>query len=57
MVAAVARAPRLSPASRFSELVDGWLFQLGATKPAAPTPWPPTGGTWRDRSARHDGGP
>ncbi len=37
MVAAVASAPRLSPASRFSELVDGWLFQLGATKPAANT--------------------
>ncbi len=25
------------PSSRFSELVDGWLFQLGATKPAANT--------------------
>jgi hypothetical protein len=37
VVAAVARAPRLSPSSRFSELVDGWLFQLGATKPAANT--------------------
>ncbi|HSH58476.1 MAG TPA: tyrosine-type recombinase/integrase [Acidimicrobiales bacterium] len=37
MVAAVARAPRLSPFSRFSELVDGWLFQLGATKPASNT--------------------
>jgi hypothetical protein len=36
-VAAVARAPRLSPASRFSELVDAWLFQLGATKPATNT--------------------
>jgi uncharacterized protein with von Willebrand factor type A (vWA) domain len=31
MVPAVARAPRLSPSSRFSELIDGWLFQLGAT--------------------------
>jgi site-specific recombinase XerC len=37
MVAAVARAPRLFPTSRFSELVDGWLFQLGATKPATNT--------------------
>jgi hypothetical protein len=37
MVTAVARAPRLSPSSRLSELVDGWLFQLVATKPAANT--------------------
>ncbi len=37
MVTAVARVPRLSLCSRFSELVDGWLFQLGATKPAANT--------------------
>ena len=28
---------RLSPDSRFSELVDAWLFHLGATKPAANT--------------------
>jgi hypothetical protein len=37
MVAAVPTAPRLPPSSRLSELVDGWLFQLGATKPAANT--------------------
>ncbi len=34
---AVVRVARLSPSSRFSELVDGWLFQLGATKQAANT--------------------
>ncbi len=28
---------RTAPSSRFGELVDGWLFQLGATKPAANT--------------------
>ncbi|MDP9418694.1 MAG: hypothetical protein M3P53_00765 [Actinomycetota bacterium] len=37
LVPAVVRVARLSPSSRFSELVDGWLFQLGATKQAANT--------------------
>ncbi len=37
MVGPVARAARLSPSSRFSELVDAWLHQLGTTKPAANT--------------------
>ena len=31
------RPKRLTAESRFSELVDGWLFNLGATKPAANT--------------------
>lgn len=33
----VAKARKLSPDSRFSELVDGWLDNLGTTKPAANT--------------------
>ena len=33
----VARAARLSPSSRFAELVDAWLIQLGTIKPAANT--------------------
>ena len=33
----LARAVRLSPSSRFAELVDAWLHQLGTTKPAANT--------------------
>lgn len=33
----VARAARLSTSSRFAELVDAWLHQLGTTKPAANT--------------------
>ena len=37
MVGPVARAARLSPSSRFAELVDAWLHQLGTTKPAANT--------------------
>lgn len=31
------RPKRLTAESRFSELVDGWLFNLGATKPASNT--------------------
>jgi hypothetical protein len=44
MVTAVASAPRLSPSAPFRELVDGWLFQLWATKPAANT----LAAYWRD---------
>lgn len=33
----VARRPRLGVDSRFAELVEGWLFSLGTTKPAAAT--------------------
>ena len=37
VVVPVAKAARLSPSSRFAELVDAWLHQLGTTKPAANT--------------------
>jgi hypothetical protein len=33
----VVRRRRLSPDAPLAEVIDGWLFQLGATKPAART--------------------
>jgi hypothetical protein len=33
----VTRRKRLSPDARFVEVIDAWLFALGATKPAART--------------------
>jgi hypothetical protein len=37
LAASSERSGEASPSSRLGELVDGWLFQLGTTKPAANT--------------------
>jgi len=46
----VGQARRLSPDSRFAELVDGWLDDLGTTKPAANTASPHNRGWGLGRS-------